>query len=231
MSVPIITIDGTSGVGKGTLGQKLQQISGFHFLDSGALYRILGWWWLQQSPGLVENDARVVAMAESLPVEFVQGRVLFAGQDIGDQIRNETVAQAASKIAVVAEVRQALLAFQQNFAKAPGLIADGRDMGTVVFPHADIKIFLQAKAQVRAQRRFEQLRMAGQDADFDSILQEILARDERDANRAVAPTRPAADALVIDTSTLNAQEVYELVLQVIESHAIIFDFFGSRQDA
>lgn len=217
--VPIIAIDGPSGVGKGTLAQKLVEKLGFHFLDSGALYRALAWGVLQQNLD-PEDTVAVVALARDLPVRFDAGRIWFADTDITTAIRTEAVAAMASKVAAIPEVREALLARQRDFARLPGLVADGRDMGTVVFPAAQVKLFLDASAEVRAQRRYNQLINQGIDANIDQIVREIKARDARDRNRTVAPLKPAEDAVIIDTSHLGIDEVVARACEVIRSKGI-----------
>lgn len=205
---PVITVDGPSGVGKGTLCARLAEHYGFHFLDSGALYRVLGLASAQQGLPLSDEDS-LATLARHLPVRFEQGRIwLLPDQDVTDLIRTEQVAALASQVAALPAVRAALLAFQRDFAQPPGLVADGRDMGTVVFPDTPAKLFLDASAEVRADRRAKQLKNQGMPANIDQILQEIRARDDRDRNRSVAPLRPAEDALVIDTSDLTPDDVF-----------------------
>jgi cytidylate kinase len=190
LSVPIIAVDGPSGVGKGTLCARLSAHYGYHFLDSGALYRVLGLAAQQQSLAL-DSDA-LVDLARHLPVHFVNGQILLETQNVTETIRTETVAALASQVAAIPAVRAALLAFQQDYAQAPGLVADGRDMGTVVFTDAPAKLFLEASAHVRAERRVKQLKNQGLDANIDQITQEIKERDDRDRNRPVAPLIAAA---------------------------------------
>lgn len=204
--VMVVTVDGPSGVGKGTLCARLAEYYGYHFLDSGALYRVLGL--AARQRGILDNGVALTELARHLPVSFVQGKILLETTDVSDTIRTETVAALASQVAVVESVRAALLAFQQDFAQAPGLIADGRDMGTVVFPSATAKLFLDASAEVRADRRVKQLKNQGLDANIDRITEEIRERDERDRNRPIAPLKAAEDALVIDTSNLSPDQVF-----------------------
>lgn len=205
-SVVVVTVDGPSGVGKGTLCARLAEHYGFHFLDSGALYRVLGL--AARQRGILDNPVALTDLARHLPVSFVQGKILLEAQDVSDSIRTETVAALASQVAVIESVRSALLAFQQDFAQSPGLVADGRDMGTVVFPQAIAKLFLDASAEVRADRRVKQLKNQGLDANIDRITKEIRERDERDRNRPIAPLKAAHDALVIDTSHLSPDQVF-----------------------
>ena len=217
--IPIITIDGPSGVGKGTLGQKLVEKLGFHFLDSGAIYRALAWGVLHAgfSP---QDEAAVVELAHHLPVRFEKGRVLYEDEDITRAIRTEQIAGVTSQVAAIPAVREALLQRQRAFVQPPGLIADGRDMGTVVFPEARVKFFLTADPRVRAERRYNQLKAQGIDANIDQIAQEIEARDRRDRERAVAPTVPAEDAIVIDTSELDVETVVEKACEIIRARGL-----------
>ncbi|MEW8430288.1 MAG: (d)CMP kinase, partial [gamma proteobacterium symbiont of Ctena orbiculata] len=158
--VAVITVDGPSGSGKGTLAQRIAETLGWHFLDSGAIYRVLGL--MVERAGISgENIDKISEMAANMPLAFSQGKVLLAGEDVSDLIRTETIGNQASKVAAIPQVREALLAWQRNYAKAPGLVADGRDMGTVVFPRAEVKIFLTASAEERAQRRYKQLKEKG----------------------------------------------------------------------
>ena len=231
---PVICIDGPSGAGKGTVTWHLAQTLGYQLLDSGALYRIVGLKAFEA--GLITADASqaidetaLLELTQSLQIVFEpnsdSGRVdiIVNGTKIGEQVRNETVGGYASQVAVYPKVRQALLKLQQDMATQSGLVADGRDMGTVVFPDADVKVYLTASATARAERRVAQLLKAGQVADFDAILATIKARDERDENRATAPSRPAKDALVLDSSNLDADAVYELVKKHCQDKGISFN--------
>ncbi len=213
----LITIDGPSGSGKGTVCHILAKKLNWHLLDSGALYRILAFAALQEKIDL-QDQKRLAELALNLDVSFVSNGVgvdtLLAGENVGDKLRTETVAQAASQVAAIQMVRDALLARQKAFYQAPGLIADGRDMGTVVFPNAPVKVFLDASAEERAQRRFNQLQDKGFSVSIAQILSEIKERDFRDRNRTVAPLRPANDALVIDSTSLTIDEVVNKVLEL-----------------
>ncbi len=218
-SIPVITIDGPSGVGKGTLAQFLTNETGFHLLDSGAIYRALAFGAVKD--GLALDDVTgLAALAETLPVEFVATQILYEGEDITSQVRTEEVAGVASTIAVIPEVRAALMARQKAFATLPGLIADGRDMGTVVFPDADIKFYLTASAAIRAKRRVKQLKTQGVSANITQITKDIEARDERDLNRKTAPLKPAKDAIVIDTSHLEIKAVCEKAIVLIREKVL-----------
>jgi len=210
MPIAIITVDGPSGVGKGTLCARLSAHYGYHFLDSGALYRVLGLACHQADIGF-DSDA-AIALARRLPVQFLSGKIYLEQQDVTDSIRTETTASYASQVAVVPEVRQALLAFQQDYARSPGLVADGRDMGTIVFPQAQAKLFLEASAEVRANRRAKQLKNQGIDVKIEQLIQEIQERDDRDKHRQIAPMVAASDALVLDTSHLSPDTVFDQAL-------------------
>ncbi|MAR00988.1 MAG: cytidylate kinase [Oceanospirillaceae bacterium] len=224
MSVPVIAVDGPSGSGKGTICAMLATELGWHLLDSGALYRITGL--AASRRGIPLNDEyAVTAVAENLDVEFIPGAngvaVMLEGDDVSRTIRTEEVGSLASQVAALPEVRKALLQRQRDFRAAPGLIADGRDMGTVVFTDAPVKVFLTASAEERGRRRFEQLRSKGFDASLRALVEDIRARDERDTNRAVAPLRPAEDALVIDSTTLTITEVRDQIMNLIRDNALI----------
>lgn len=226
---PVICIDGPSGAGKGTLAYRLADELGFSLLDSGALYRIIGL--LAHKANLLSDETldlenQLEKLTQSLNLAFVINHetkmveILVNGEPLVDDIRNETVGGYASKVAVFPKVRTALLNVQRDMAKRGGLIADGRDMGTVIFPDAPVKVFLTASAKARADRRVSQLTQAGKAADYEAILAEIVARDERDQNRSVAPSKPADDALALDSSELNAEQVYDKVRVFCQSKGI-----------
>ena len=223
MTVQIITIDGPSGSGKGTLAAKLAAHYQFHLLDSGALYRLLGLS-LHQQDLLDSLDSKLeqcVKIATNLDIKFVTTesgtRVELDGEDVTQTIRTERVGEFASKVAVVPELRAALLERQHAFAQAPGLVADGRDMATSIFPQAQAKIYLTASAESRAERRVKQLQGMGLDVKMNDILANIQARDKRDMERTVAPLKPAADAYIIDSSELNIDEVFKLMTHFVDT--------------
>ncbi|MBK8969998.1 MAG: (d)CMP kinase [Hahellaceae bacterium] len=217
--VPVITIDGPSGVGKGSIAQMLARQLGWHLLDSGALYRLTALSALRQGLDLADADA-VATAARDLPVTFTAGEpgepvaVLLSGEDVTREIRTEACGKAASTVAVYPLVRQALLQRQRDFQRLPGLVADGRDMGTVIFPEALCKVYMTASAEVRAQRRYDQLKRQGESVKISHLLKEIQDRDARDMGRVEAPLRPAEDAVIIDTSSLTLDEVLAAVLKV-----------------
>jgi len=217
-SVPVLTIDGPSGSGKGTVCLLLARALGWHYLDSGALYRAVGLAAAWEQIDLSDAEA-VAACAERTVICFQadegEPRVIVNGKDATHQLRMETAGAAASAIAAHPQVRSALTELQRSFRAEPGLVADGRDMGTVIFPDAAFKVFLTASAGERAQRRHKQLKEKGVSVNFDSLLHEIAARDERDANRAVAPLRPASDALFLDSTGRSIGEVVQQVLALV----------------
>ncbi|MCU4311765.1 (d)CMP kinase [Acinetobacter variabilis] len=222
MTVQIITIDGPSGSGKGTLAAKLAAHYHFHLLDSGALYRLLGLS-LHHHNLLDELDTKLaecVQIATNLDIQFVSTesgvQVWLNGEDVSQTIRTERVGEYASKVAAIPELRTALVARQHAFAQAPGLVADGRDMAISIFPDAQAKIYLTASAESRAQRRVKQLQGMGLDVKINDILANIEARDKRDMERTVAPLKPAADAYIIDSSDLNIDEVFKLMTTYVD---------------
>jgi cytidylate kinase len=213
-AVPVITIDGPTASGKGTIARLIAQRLGWHILDSGALYRLVALAAEKHSIALDDVES-LQPLAAHLDVEFVAGEgaeemaVLLEGEDVTLELRKETTGNGASLVAAIPEVRAALLDRQRAFAQPPGLIADGRDMGTVVFPRAAVKIFLTASAEERAQRRYNQLKDKGLDVSMRSLLDEIAERDARDRNRSASPLVPAEDAVELDTSDLSIDEVVE----------------------
>ncbi|BDH46488.1 cytidylate kinase [Salmonella enterica subsp. enterica serovar Choleraesuis] len=215
-NAPVITIDGPSGAGKGTLCKAMAETLGWHLLDSGAIYRVLALAALHHQVDVTAEEA-LVPLAAHLDVRFVATesglQVVLEGEDVSAEIRTQEVANTASQVAAFPRVREALLRRQRAFREEPGLIADGRDMGTVVFPDAPVKIFLDASAEERANRRMLQLQQKGFSVNFERLLAEIKERDDRDRNRPVAPLVPAEDALVLDSTSMDIEQVIEKALQ------------------
>ena len=216
MSRPVLAIDGPSGAGKGTVCQLVAQELGWSLLDSGALYRILGLAAIRAGIDFDNGDS-LGQLVHKLSISFEPGssdelQVLLAGENVTREIRTETAGDSASQVAVHPKVREALLLLQQNYAQGCGLVADGRDMGTVVFPHAPLKIFLTASAEERANRRYKQLKDKGEDVNVPRLLEEIKARDERDAARSASPLIPADDAIQIDSTAMSIEQVTQTVL-------------------
>jgi cytidylate kinase len=210
--VPIITVDGPSGSGKGTVSQCLADRLGWRLLDSGALYRLVGHAVAQAGKGF-SNESEISEIASKLNVEFKDGGVWLDGIEVTNLIRTETAGNNASKVAAMPGVRAALLDWQRGYAQPPGLVADGRDMGTTVFPAAGVKIFLTASAEERAQRRYKQLKEKGLPANLAALTADLKERDARDRERAVSPLVAAADAVEIDSTALSIDDVVELVLR------------------
>jgi cytidylate kinase len=211
-NIPVIAIDGPTASGKGTVAHRVADKLGFHYLDSGALYRLTALSALRRGTDLRDEHA-LAKLAEHLPCHFAGGEILLAHENVTEQIRAEEVGNTASKIAVLPTVRHALVALQLGFRKTPGLVADGRDMGTVIFPHAALKVFLTASVEARAQRRYKQLIDKGFSANMEDLLMDLQARDERDTHRAIAPLVPAEGAHVLDTSAMTADAAVETVLK------------------
>ncbi len=211
-SPPVIAVDGPAASGKGTLAQAVAQRLGFHYLDSGSLYRLVALQALQTGLALGQ-EAPLAAAAEALASAFVGDRILLAGVDVTAAIRAPAVSAAASQVAVHPGVRRALLARQRAFRRPPGLVADGRDMGTVVFPDARLKVYVTASAEERARRRYKQLIEKGNPVTLPSLLRDIQERDARDGGRAAAPLRPAADAVILDTTGMSIAASITFVLQ------------------
>lgn len=219
LAVPVVAIDGPSGSGKGTLAQMLARHLGWHLLDSGALYRIVGLAAVERGVDL-DDEAALATLAQHLDVAFAAtapgepAAVMLDGRDISQAVRSEQSGYYASRVAVFGAVRQALLGRQRAFARAPGLVADGRDMGTVVFPDAGLKIFLVADVEARARRRCKQLIDKGISANLEDLLRDMRERDARDANRAVAPLVPAKDARLLDSSNLTIEQTVRAILDM-----------------
>lgn len=210
VSIPVIAIDGPSASGKGTIAKRVAEALGYHYLESGALYRLVAL--LSLKSGLTEEQALAQA-AEGMDVRFRGDSIVLDNQDVGEDIRREDVGNRASEVARMPAVRQALLKRQRAFRQPPGLVADGRDMATVVFPDATLKIFLTASPAIRAQRRYKQLIEKGIDANLRALSRDLQERDARDANRAVAPLIPATDSQVLDSSALSIDQVVAEILR------------------
>ena len=213
MNISIITIDGPTASGKGTVARIVAEKLHFHYLDSGALYRLTALSVIRS--GINPDDTGQIAeMARNLPCRFEKGHIFLGDEDVTDAIRSETIGNMASKIAAIPAVRQALTDLQTGFRKAPGLVADGRDMGTVIFPEADLKIFLTASVDIRAERRYKQLLEKGIPANIESLRNDLIERDRRDSCRKEAPLVPAEDAITLDTSSLDIDETVKRVLNL-----------------
>ncbi len=216
--VPVIAIDGPGGSGKGTVTTRLASHLGWHFLDSGALYRLTALSVMKRQVSL-NNETALGELAADLDIRFETNGIevisWLDGENVSDRLRNEETGVLASKIAVIPAVRAALTGRQRRFRQPPGLVADGRDMGTVIFPDAKLKIFLTASSEIRAQRRYKQLKEKGESVNLTRLFKEIKARDLRDQSRSVAPLRPAEDAVIIDSSELSIEEVLNRIISLI----------------
>jgi len=216
-SSPVITLDGPSGAGKGTIAQQVASALGFHILDSGSLYRLTAL--ASQNDGIdLADEAAIADIAAKLDVVFKPTekglQILLRGDDASEAIREEKIGMRASKVAAIPAVRDALLQRQRDFSELPGLVADGRDMGTTVFPDAVLKVFMTASAEERAERRVKQLKEKGINANIAALVADLKARDEQDANRAVSPLKPAEDAIFLDTTSMSIQQVTQKVLDL-----------------
>ena len=209
-TAPVIAIDGPSASGKGTIASRVADTLDFHYLESGALYRLLALLSLRSGE---MNESRLAVSARSMPVGFHNERIVLSDQDVTEKIRSEEVSMRASEVARLPLVRKALMERQRAFRQPPGLVADGRDMGTIVFPDATLKVFLTATPEVRAERRYKQLIEKGMDANLRALSRDLQERDARDANRAVAPLVPASDSQVLDSSALSIDEVAERIVR------------------
>jgi cytidylate kinase len=215
-TIPVIAIDGPSASGKGTVAQLIAAKLGYHYLDSGALYRIVALAAHQQEISWDEEN-NIAELVPRLDIRFKDGEIFLGGQNISNDIRTELMGQGASQVAAHPKVRAALTNLQHSFRKAPGLVADGRDMATVIFPNAHAKIFLTASAETRADRRYQQIIKKGITADYEAILKDLQERDTRDRQRSVAPLQQAKDATLLDTSHLNIEQAVNRALEIIQS--------------
>ena len=215
IATPVIAIDGPSASGKGTVAALVAQQLGFHYLDSGSLYRLTALASLRAGVAW-DDEIQVAAIAATLPAHFAEGRILLSGHDVTDAIRGEDCSAGASKVAALPAVRAALLARQRAYRQAPGLVAEGRDMASVVFPDAVLKVFLTASAEARAERRYKQLIGKGMSANIATLLQDLQERDARDAARSAAPLQQDADALLLDTTDLSVEQAVAAVLDWLE---------------
>jgi cytidylate kinase len=215
---PVIAVDGPGGSGKGTITTRLADYLGWHFLDSGALYRLTALAVMKARVRL-DDEAELGKVAANLDIRFETSghtvTTLLDDEDVSDQLRSEETGILASRISAIAAVRAALTSRQRRFRQPPGLVADGRDMGTVIFPDARLKIFLTASAEIRAERRYKQLKEKGESVNLTRLFREIKARDLRDQSRSIAPLRPAEDAVIIDSTELNIDEVFEKIVSMI----------------
>lgn len=218
VSIPVIAIDGPTASGKGTVAQKVAEKLGFHYLDSGSLYRLTALAAARQGVELT-NAFAVARVAASLKIAFQNGKTLLDGEDVSDAIRTEFASQNASRVAALPAVREALLSLQRDFRVPPGLVADGRDMGSVVFPDAALKVFLTASAGARAERRTKQLKEKGMSAIMSDVVKELRARDDRDMSRPVAPLKHYPDAYLLDTTGISADVAVEKILAWAQSAA------------
>jgi cytidylate kinase len=219
--VPILTLDGPSGAGKGTVARRVADHLGWHLLDSGALYRLTALGALRAGVALDDVDA-LLGVIERSEIDFESTAsgdecIMLDGEDVTDDIRTEQTGEAASTVAALPAVRAALVAKQHSFAELPGLVADGRDMGTVIFPDAAVKVFLTASAEERAKRRHKQLKQKGIGGTFAALYEDIRRRDERDAGRAVAPLVAAHDASTLDTTSMSIEEVVSIIVELVET--------------
>jgi CMP/dCMP kinase len=217
--IPVITVDGPTASGKGTVAQQTARELGFHYLDSGALYRLCALAALREGADLADPKV-LVDLARGLQIDFTNGRILLGGEDVSTAIRAEDVGKAASSVAVFPELRRALVARQLAFRREPGLVADGRDMGTVIFPDARLKVFLVASALARAERRTKQLMENGIFANITTLLHDLEERDRRDSERSAAPLLAASDAVMIDSSQMSVGEVVQKVLELARGRSI-----------
>jgi CMP/dCMP kinase len=217
---PVLAVDGPGGAGKGTLCRQVAERLGWRLLDSGALYRLVAVA-AAEAQTTLDDESRLAALARDLPASFSGDRVYLGDRDVTEEIRSEACGDRASRVASLPSVRTALIGLQRSFRRPPGLVADGRDMGTVIFPDAELKVFLTAAADERAMRRYKQLKEKGFDVNLRGLSEEVAARDRRDAERAVAPLRPAPDARVIDSTAMAIEEVVATVLEELRRRRLV----------
>jgi CMP/dCMP kinase len=219
-SAPVLAVDGPGGAGKGTLCRRLAERLGWQLLDSGALYRLVAV--AAEAAGTaLDDEPGLATLARHLPAHFAGERVMLEGEDVTEAIRSERCGDRASRVAALPAVRTALIGLQRGFRRPPGLVADGRDMGTVIFPDAELKVFLTASADERARRRYKQLKEKGFDVNLRDLSAEVAGRDRRDAERAVAPLRPAPGARVLDSTEMSIDEVVDAVLQELKQRRLM----------
>lgn len=212
----IITIDGPAGAGKGTISKLVSQNMGFHYLDSGAIYRVIAFEANQK--GLATDQiSQITELIDEINIQFIGDKIFLTDKDVSELIRSEDIGKFASEIAKNEEIRKNILEFQKSFFKPPGLVADGRDMGTVIFPKAKVKIFLTASIQERANRRYKQLILKEKDVNLSDLFQRIKLRDESDKNRKISPLKAANDAYLVKTDNLSIKQSYEKVMEIIKS--------------
>ena len=212
----IITIDGPAGAGKGTISKLVSQNMGFHYLDSGAIYRVIAFEANQK--GLATDQiSQITELIDEINIQFIGDKIFLTDKDVSELIRSEDIGKFASEIAKNEEIRRNILEFQKSFFKPPGLVADGRDMGTVIFPKAKVKIFLTASIQERANRRYKQLILKEKDVNLTDLFQRIKLRDESDKNRKISPLKAANDAYLVKTDNLSIKQSYEKVMEIIKS--------------
>lgn len=209
--IPVITIDGPASSGKGTVAKLLAKKFGFHYLESGAIYRALGLWVYRNYGNTLVGENQVIELVLTMKLEFTDLGVILGGENVTDALREEFVGMLASRYSSIPEVRARLLQFQRDFAKEPGLVTDGRDMGSVVFPAAKLKVFLTASAEKRAERRYKQLQLFNKSVTIEAILQDIIARDEQDSNRSTAPLSYDSSFKVLDNSDLTIEETIAVI--------------------
>lgn len=210
--IPVITLDGPASSGKGTVAKILANELGFNYLESGAIYRALGFWIMKNYPDGNINDKKAIELINKMELSFSDNKVWLNKEDVTEVLRNEKIGMLASKYSAIPDIRSCLLQFQRDFAKAPGLVTDGRDMGSVVFPNADLKIYLTASAEKRAERRYNDLQQRKESVTIEPILQDIIQRDKQDSERKTAPLKYDSSYKILDNTTLTIDETVERIL-------------------